>query len=158
MNLNSLSPRFFGTDGIRAEAFGEILNINFAKNLGRAVARFLSAKKLPLKILIARDPRSSGLALEDAFIEGFGAHEDAQILQGGIAPTPSLSYGTQHFAVSLGVMITASHNPKEYNGFKFFQASGEKITVQDEIEIESLIDNLPLIQKNDFHHYPRPKK
>jgi phosphoglucosamine mutase len=133
------SSRFFGTDGIRGEAFGSFLTLEFAQRLGFATACFLAKKTLRPTLVIGKDPRTSGQALEENFIHGFSMHCEATVYKAKILPTPALAYATQALNANMGIMITASHNHRNDNGFKFFHHTQKKLTLEEEIELESFI-------------------
>ncbi len=130
--------KLFGTDGIRGIAF-EFLNHDFAKNVGRALGCVLSKKKdIKRKVLIGADTRISGKMLADAISEGLSEMGfDTHTL--GVIPTPAVAYLTKSYGFDAGVMISASHNPYEYNGIKIFGAEGFKLTDAEEEKIEELI-------------------
>ena len=124
-----MARRYFGTDGVRG-VVGNDLTEDLVARLGRAFATWR-----PGSILIGRDTRASGVALERALTGGLVA-AGADAISGGILPTPAVALlAEQHAAV-----ISASHNPPEYNGVKFFTDAGRKLTDAEEEEIESLLD------------------
>lgn len=129
--------RLFGTDGVRGVA-GEELDERLAVALGRAGARFLGKH-----ILIGRDSRLSGPMLEDALCTGI-ALEGGKATVAGIVPTPAIAYLTSQGDYDCGIVISASHNPPEYNGIKFFSGEGFKIpdALEDEMQtyVEQVID------------------
>jgi phosphoglucosamine mutase len=130
--------RLFGTDGIRGLA-GSELTADLAFGLGRAAVEVLGRHGAGHPtIVVGRDPRSSGEWLEDALVEGIRAAGGDAILA-GIEPTPAIAYLTVDMGAASGVVISASHNPPEYNGIKFFASNGMKLpdAIEDEIE-ESL--------------------
>ena len=131
--------RLFGTDGVRGIA-NEKLSCNLAYNLGQVGAYCLTNAVHQAKILIGRDTRISGDMLEAAMVAGI-CSVGAEAVVAGVIPTAAVAYLTLHFEMDAGVMISASHNSLEYNGIKFFNASGYKL--QDEIEdrIENIILN-----------------
>lgn len=126
---------YFGTDGIRGIAFSEL-----TEELCSSVGNALCQLKQNPKILIGRDTRPSGEKIYDALISGM-IKGGAEIFNIGIAPTSCISYLTKKLGFDFGVVITASHNPKEYNGIKVFGANGVKITDTEEIKIESKLKN-----------------
>jgi phosphoglucosamine mutase len=129
-----MSPRrYFGTDGVRG-VVGEELTEELVMRLGRAFARWAGGGS----VLVGRDTRASGAALEVAVSEGL-ASGGADVRWGGILPTPAVAL----LAGGYGVVISASHNPPEYNGVKFFDAEGFKLGDAAEEEIEELIDAPP---------------
>ena len=132
--------KLFGTDGIRGVA-NEQLTAQLAFNLGRAFGVFLSDNAKYRKVLIGRDTRISGQMLSSAFSAGLNSVGFEAVLP-GIVTTPSLSYLTSITDVDGGVMITASHNPSEHNGLKFFNTNGIKLNKQEQAQIENILDNI----------------
>ena len=128
-----MARRYFGTDGVRGIA-GEFLTADLVERLGRAAVLWSGAER----VLVGRDTRGSGVELEGAVAIGV-ASAGATAVLGGILPSGAVALG----ALDLGIVITASHNPPEYNGVKFFQAGGRKLTDEDEEEIERLLDAPP---------------
>lgn len=127
--------RLFGTDGVRGVA-GSELTAELAHDLGRAAVTVLAveAKHRPV-FLLGRDPRESGVWLEDALVSGI--HEaGGDVLLAGVEPTPAVAFLTIGTGADAGVVISASHNPPEYNGIKFFGPDGMKLPdgVEDKIE------------------------
>ena len=127
--------KLFGTDGIRGIAYKE-LSEKLVERVSRATASFFHTKRST--VLIGRDTRISGPTLENAICRGFMA-EGWDALSVGVIPTPGISHLCKS-RNSLGVVISASHNPAEYNGVKFFSPTGHKLTDEEENEIESLIN------------------
>ena len=126
--------RMFGTDGVRGVANVE-LTPELAFKLGYAAAKYFSREGHAPKIIIGRDTRLSGQMLEAALAAGIcSAGGNAHLL--GVMPTPAVSYLTSVVKANAGVVISASHNPFEDNGIKFFSQTGHKLpdTVEDEIE------------------------
>jgi phosphoglucosamine mutase len=134
------SRRYFGTDGVRGAYGGPVINESFAARLGAAAAAWLGATAGgdPPVVLIGRDTRFSGAALERALARGL-ASRGARPRSLGIVPTPAVARAVRHQGAALGVVVTASHNPAEDNGIKFFAASGRKLTDEDEAAIEALL-------------------
>lgn len=130
--------RLFGTDGVRGIANQE-LTPELAYNLGRAGAYVLStnAKHTP-KILVGMDTRISGQMLESALVAGI-CSVGAQCICLGVLPTPAIAYLTRLYGADAGVVISASHNPYEFNGIKFFNSDGYKLPDETEARIESII-------------------
>ena len=122
--------RFFGTDGVRG-VVGEDLTVELVERLGKASALWSGRGR----VFVGRDTRASGPELEEAFARGVVAAGGNAVLA-GVLPTPAVAL----LALDLGVVITASHNPPEYNGVKFFDADGHKLTDRSEAEIEALLD------------------
>jgi phosphoglucosamine mutase len=135
---------YFGTDGVRGAYGGPVMNEAFAWRLGAAAARF--AREQPQfsnpRVLLGRDTRASGPALEQALAAGLRSG-GLQPFSLGIVPTPVVSLMTRSAPATLGVVITASHNPAGDNGIKFFGPAGFKLTDEDELRIEQLLPALP---------------
>ena len=130
--------RLFGTDGVRGVANGPVLNAELAYKLGRAVAQYFGREVKTPKILIGRDTRLSGTMLESALAAGIcSAGGNAHLL--GVIPTPAVSYLTEKLEANAGVVISASHNPFEDNGIKFFARTGYKLPDAVEDEIEAIV-------------------
>lgn len=129
----------FGTDGVRDVANRGLMTPEMALNLGRAFVLFLTAQGVPRpKIVVCRDTRRSGQMLEAALVAGMmSAGAEASLL--GIFPTPGVSFVLRSGAFDAGAVISASHNPAEYNGIKFFDARGYKLGDEDEATIEGYI-------------------
>ena len=131
--------RMFGTDGVRGVANTE-LTANIAYDLGRAGAYVLIEGAHKPKILVAKDTRISGDMLESALVSGIlSVGAEAVIL--GVVPTPAVAYLTRKYGADAGVMISASHNPVEYNGIKFFNDKGYKLSDELEDEIQRVIES-----------------
>ena len=122
--------RYFGTDGVRG-VVGEDLTVELVERLGKAATLWSGRGR----VFVGRDTRGSGEELEEAFARGVVAAGGNAVLA-GVLPTPAVAL----LALDLGVVITASHNPPEYNGVKFFHADGQKLTDAAEEEIEALLD------------------
>ena len=136
--------RLFGTDGVRGVANTELTG-DLAFRLGRAGAYVLTKeKKHAPRILVAMDTRISGDMLESALVAGIcsvGAHA----VVAGVIPTPAVAYLVRKYRLDAGVMISASHNPVEYNGIKFFDEQGYKLSDELEDEIENILMSCPEI-------------
>jgi len=130
----------FGTDGVRGIANKE-LSPALAFNLGRIGAYVLTEEthKKP-RIAVGKDTRISGDMLEAALIAGI-CSMGAEAVSLGVLPTPAVAYLTRHMGLDAGVVISASHNPFEYNGIKFFNGEGYKLSDELEDRIESLLLN-----------------
>src|SRR5450756_489745 len=122
--------RYFGTDGVRG-VVGEDLTVELVETLARAATIWSSRGR----VFIGRDTRASGVELEEAFARGVVEAGGVAVL-GGVLPTPAVAL----LALDLGVVITASHNPPQYNGVKFFDHHGRKLPDAVELEIEALMD------------------
>lgn len=129
--------RLFGTDGVRGVANSE-LTPELAFKLGKAGAHVLSKTKEKPVVLIGKDTRLSGDMLEDALSAGV-LSVGGSVIKVGVLPTPAVAYLVQHYKADVGVVISASHNPFEYNGIKFFNSKGFKLDDEIEDEIEDLI-------------------
>lgn len=129
--------RLFGTDGVRGIANSE-LTPELAFKLGKAGAHVLSKEKARPVVLIGKDTRISGDMLEDALSAGILA-VGGNVIKVGVLPTPAIAYLVKHYQADVGVVISASHNPFEYNGIKFFNSEGFKLDDEIEGEIEDII-------------------
>lgn len=130
--------RMFGTDGVRGIANTE-LTADLAYALGRAGAFVLTEGTHKPKILVAKDTRISGDMLEAALVAGIlSVGAEAVIL--GVVPTPAVAHLTRKYNADAGVMISASHNPVEYNGIKFFDGRGYKLSDELEDQIQAVIE------------------
>ena len=141
--------RMFGTDGVRGVA-GTELTCELAMQIGRAAAVVLTkhTSHKP-KLIIGKDTRISSDMLEAAMVAGIcSVGADAEIL--GVVPTPAVAYLVKKYGADAGVMISASHNPVEYNGIKLFNGEGYKLSDSLEDEIEALIhgDLTPYLKNN----------
>jgi phosphoglucosamine mutase len=132
-----VARRYFGTDGVRG-VVGEFITPELVERLGRAAALWTGAAK----VFVGRDTRASGVDLEEAFARGVVSAGGDCIL-GGVLPTPAVAL----LSLDLGVVISASHNPPEYNGVKFFDSKGRKLTDQYEEQIESMLAAAPAIDQ-----------
>lgn len=142
--------KYFGTDGVRGVA-NEELTPELAFKLGRFGGYILMQHAPEIehpRVLVARDTRISGQLLETALISGL-LSVGIEVMQLGVVPTPAVSYLTRTQNAVAGVMISASHNPAQDNGIKFFGADGFKLSDDQEYEIEALLDS----QADDL---PRP--
>ena len=132
--------RMFGTDGVRVVA-GTELTIELAMKLGQAGAYVLTKEKSHQPtIIVGCDTRISGGMLANALMAGI-CSVGANAIYVGVAPTPAIAYLTRKHKVDAGVVISASHNPMEFNGIKFFNGEGYKLSDDLEDEIEALIAN-----------------
>lgn len=131
--------RLFGTDGVRGVA-NDSLTPELALQIGRAAAMVLikESKSDKPTVLIGKDTRASGDMIEAALTAGFTSI-GCNVLSVGIVPTPAVAYLVCKYGCEAGVMISASHNPCEYNGIKIFQKTGYKLDDAIEEEIESII-------------------
>src|SRR4029453_18505926 len=120
----------FGTDGVRG-VVGQDLTADLVERLGRAATLWTGRGR----IFVGRDTRGSGPELEQALAHGIASVGGSAVVA-GVLPTPAVALLT----LDLGCVITASHNPPEYNGGKFFDRDGQKLTDEQEEEIEALLD------------------
>ena len=125
-----MARRFFGTDGVRG-VVGESLTPDLVERLGKAATLWAGGGR----VLVGRDTRASGPELERALARGITSAGGTAVLA-GVLPTPAVAL----LAEDLGAVISASHNPPEYNGVKLFHADGGKLSDEDEEAIESLLD------------------
>ncbi|USK55223.1 phosphoglucosamine mutase [Cytobacillus solani] len=130
--------KYFGTDGVRGVANSE-LTPELAFKLGRCGGYILTKDKNHPKVLIGRDTRISGHMLEGALVAGL-LSIGAEVMRLGVLSTPGVAYLTKALGAEAGVMISASHNPVADNGIKFFGPDGFKLSDEQELEIESLMD------------------
>ncbi len=126
-----MAREYFGTDGVRG-VVGETLTADLVERLGKAAAAWCGRGR----IFIGRDTRASGPKLEEAFATGIASAGGSAVLA-GVLPTPAVAL----LGLDLGAVISASHNPPEYNGVKLFDRDGRKLTDAAEEEIEVLLDS-----------------
>jgi phosphoglucosamine mutase len=138
-----MTRKYFGTDGIRGTVGQAPITPDFIMRLAHAVGRVLRKSVQHPVVLIGKDTRISGYMLESALESGFNSAGVDVILLGPL-PTPAVAYLTRSQRASLGVVISASHNPYEDNGIKFFSAMGTKLSDEWESAVEQLIDEPPV--------------
>jgi phosphoglucosamine mutase len=129
-----VARNYFGTDGVRG-IVGDFLTIELVEKLGKAAALWAGPEA---RVFVGRDTRGSGQELEEAFARGVASAGGHAVLA-GVLPTPAVAL----LRLDLGVVISASHNPPEYNGVKFFDRDGHKLNDAQEEEIEALLDAEP---------------
>lgn len=134
-----MARKYFGTDGIRGRVGQSVINPDFALRLAHAVGRVLKKTQERPTVLIGKDTRISGYMLEAAMEAGFNAAGVDVILLGPL-PTPGVAYLTRTQRASLGVVISASHNPFYDNGIKFFSAQGSKLDDAWEEAVEAELE------------------
>jgi len=141
-----MSRKYFGTDGIRGTVGAAPITPDFVLKLGFAAGRVLSSsaqvdggRSNHPTVLIGKDTRISGYMLESALESGFSA-AGVNVLLVGPMPTPAVAYLTRAMRLSAGIVISASHNPFDDNGIKFFDGRGEKLSDAIELEIERAMD------------------
>jgi phosphoglucosamine mutase len=132
-----MARRYFGTDGVRG-VVGEALTAELVERLGRAATLWSGARRL----FVGRDTRGSGPELEAALARGI-VSAGGDVVLGGVLPTPAVALA----GLDLGVVMSASHNPPAYNGVKFFDAQGQKLSDAAEEEIEALLDAHPAAER-----------
>ena len=131
--------KLFGTDGIRGIT-GERLTAGAVFRVGKALAVISREEGKKPKIIVGRDTRTSGDMIECALCSGLTAF-GADVVKVGIMPTPALPYLIKKTGATAGIMVTASHNPPEYNGLKLFGSDGNKLSDEKEQEIEEVVAN-----------------
>lgn len=137
-------PRYFGTDGVRGRA-GFELTVELALRLGRAAGKAFR----PEKVLLARDTRVSGPALSAAAAAGLAA-EGCTVFDAGVLPSPAVSHLLPREKFQLGLVVSASHNPPEDNGLKFYNPEGYKLSVAEEEAVEAHLDSAMDADPGDF--------
>ena len=140
--------KYFGTDGIRGIA-GESLTADLSFKVGKALGKLLTEEKEHPKVVIGRDTRISCDMIEQALTAGLTS-TGVNVMTVGTIPTPAIAYLTKTIETDSGIMISASHNPYQDNGIKIFGPDGFKLTDEQELEIESLIDNSEQIKNASF--------
>jgi len=148
--------KYFGTDGVRGEVGGPVINAEFALRLGYAAGRVLVREgtgagrhKRP-RVLIGKDTRISGYMLESALEAGLSA-AGIDVLLAGPVPTPAVAYLTRTLRLAAGIVISASHNPFQDNGIKFFSEKGMKLPDATELAIERELEQpLGCVGSNDL--------
>ena len=137
-----MTRTYFGTDGIRGTVGTAPITPDFVLRLGHAVGRVLRATEERPTVLIGKDTRISGYMLESALESGLNS-AGADVVLLGPLPTPGVAYLTRAQRASLGVVISASHNPYPDNGIKFFSAQGSKLPDAWEAEVERALAQPP---------------
>lgn len=136
--------RLFGTDGVRGKANKFPMTCETALALGRAVALHFRDNTMSPRILVGRDTRQSGPMFENALASGVTSM-GGDVLRVGLLPTPAIAYLTESMRAHAGVVISASHNPFQDNGIKFFGANGFKLPDSTELEMEkTVLSEVPL--------------
>lgn len=138
-----MDRKYFGTDGIRGTVGQAPITPDFVLRLAHAVGRVLKRTEARPTVLIGKDTRISGYMLESALESGFNSAGVDVVLLGPL-PTPGVAYLTRAQRASLGVVISASHNPFADNGIKFFSAQGTKLSDAWETEVESVLGEAPV--------------
>jgi phosphoglucosamine mutase len=146
--------RYFGTDGVRGVAGSPPLTAEWVVRLGQAAGLVIGAAHPRPTVVVGRDPRASGPMLEAALTAGL-LSSGTEVLSVGVLPTAGISYLTRKHGAQAGVVISASHNPAQDNGIKFFGNSGEKLSDPLELEIEQAIDQpAGPARFGRLHHHP----
>ena len=140
--------KLFGTDGVRGKA-GEFLDAITALKLAQAAGIYFSKNSTTnrRKILLGKDTRRSGYMIENALVAGFTS-VGFDVIQIGPMPTPAVAYLTESMRCDAGIMLSASHNPFEDNGVKFFNSQGDKLSSKIEKEIENIFYNDELLKNS----------
>jgi len=138
-----MTRKYFGTDGIRGTVGQPPITPDFVLRLAHAVGRVLRRTQARPTVLIGKDTRISGYMLESALESGFNSAGVDVVLLGPL-PTPGVAYLTRAQRASLGVVISASHNPFADNGIKFFSAQGTKLSDDWELEVEAAVAEAPV--------------
>jgi phosphoglucosamine mutase len=138
-----VSRKYFGTDGIRGTVGQAPITPDFVLRLAHAVGRVLKRTETRPTVLIGKDTRISGYMLESALESGFNSAGVDVVLLGPL-PTPGVAYLTRAQRASLGVVISASHNPFADNGIKFFSANGTKLPDAWECDVEAALSEAPV--------------
>lgn len=129
--------KLFGTDGVRGEA-GSFLTADLAMRVAMAAGIYFKEHARTKKILVGKDTRKSGYMIENAIVSGLTA-VGYDVVQIGPMPTPAIAFLTENMRCDAGIMISASHNPYEDNGIKFFDAKGNKLSEEIEAHIEAIV-------------------
>ena len=138
-----MTRQYFGTDGIRGTVGQAPITPDFVLRLAHAVGRVLKQTDARPTVLIGKDTRISGYMLESALESGFNSAGVDVVLLGPL-PTPGVAYLTRTLRASLGVVISASHNPFADNGIKFFSAKGTKLSDEWELAVEAALEQPPV--------------
>ena len=139
------SLKMFGTDGVRGEA-GSFLNAEVAMKVAMAAGIYLKETAITNKILVGKDTRRSGYMIENAIVSGLTA-VGFDVIEVGPMPTPAIAFITENMRCDAGIMISASHNPYEDNGIKFFDRHGDKFSVEVEKMIEDIYFDAEVLQE-----------
>ncbi|MFB3076856.1 MAG: phosphoglucosamine mutase, partial [Lysobacterales bacterium] len=143
-----MSLKYFGTDGVRGRVGEHPITADFMLKLGRAAGVVL-ARGSKRSVVIGKDTRISGYMFESALEAGLAA-AGANVLLLGPMPTPAVAYLTRTLYTCAGIVISASHNPFEDNGIKFFSADGEKLPPETEQAIEEELER-PFVTVDSAH-------
>lgn len=142
-----MARKYFGTDGIRGRTNAGVMTAEMAMKVGQAAGAHFLRGDHKHRVVIGKDTRLSGYMVENALVAGFTS-VGMDVVQFGPIPTPAVAMLTRSMRADLGVMISASHNPYEDNGIKLFGPDGFKLSDEDELAIETLLDQPPLLAKS----------
>lgn len=142
-----MARKYFGTDGIRGRTNAGAMTAEMAMKVGQAAGAHFLRGDHKHRVVIGKDTRLSGYMVENALVAGFTS-VGMDVVQFGPIPTPAVAMLTRSMRADLGVMISASHNPYEDNGIKLFGPDGFKLSDEDELAIEALLDQRPLLAKS----------
>ena len=134
-----MARKYFGTDGIRGRTNAGKMTAELAMKVGQAAGAHFLRGDHKHRVVIGKDTRLSGYMIENALVAGFTS-VGMDVVQFGPIPTPAVALLTRSMRADLGVMISASHNPYEDNGIKLFGPDGFKLSDEDEMAIEALLD------------------
>lgn len=137
-----MTRKFFGTDGIRGRTNKGVMTAATAMKVGQAAGAHFVRGDHRHRVVIGKDTRLSGYMMESALVAGFTS-VGMDVIMTGPLPTPAIALLTREMRADLGVMISASHNPFEDNGIKLFGPDGFKLSDQDELAIEAMLENEP---------------
>jgi phosphoglucosamine mutase len=137
-----MGRKYFGTDGIRGRTNSGIMTAELAMKVGQAAGAHFLRGDHKHRVVIGKDTRLSGYMIENALVAGFTS-VGMDVVQFGPIPTPAVALLTRSMRADLGVMISASHNPYEDNGIKLFGPDGFKLSDEDEMAIEALLNQPP---------------
>src|SRR5207344_2776733 len=135
-----MARKYFGTDGIRGKANTPPMTAETALRVGMAAGRYFTRGDHSHRVVIGKDTRLSGYMIESALVAGFTS-VGMDVFQFGPLPTPAVAMLTRSLRADMGVMISASHNPFDDNGIKFFGPDGQKLSDEIEAKIEKLMDS-----------------
>jgi phosphoglucosamine mutase len=139
-----MARKFFGTDGIRGRTNAGVMTAATAMKVGQAAGRHFLRGDHRHRVVIGKDTRLSGYMIENALVAGFTS-VGMDVVMTGPLPTPAIALITRELRADVGVMISASHNPFEDNGIKLFGPDGFKLSDEDELAIEALLDAAPAL-------------
>ena len=141
-----MKRKYFGTNGIRG-VVGDLINPSFVSKMSSAIASYMLDRGT---MVIASDSRTSSPELKEVVISSFQAN-GIEVVDIGTVPTPLLQFAVPYLNSNMGIMVTASHNPPEFNGIKVIDADGIEIDIQKQIQIERVFEegNFPVIKANE---------